>query len=246
MKRYQEYLTERNESLDGHRATVLETVIEFRASFRCNEVQRRAEQETLLQEPFDFYFDELLQTGIVRLAGQDFVGDYYALDLPHLGASPLGGIWVSCHFCYLAEKARESRSDNADDVAAIEQFLKEQAVLQQEWTDDSVRDFAGDELSRLIETGFRYVQLFDRISLCCSEQKDAAEIHLPCGNTFIVSPRIKDGSCTISPSPFPPTADFFSMATVRRLPAQQYDDNQLRNAMEAASLENFDVRLIGH
>jgi hypothetical protein len=239
LKRYQKFLTERNETLDGHRAAVLETLIEFCASFRRDEMQRRAMQAELLQEPFDFYFDELLQAGIVSRAGQDFVGDYYVLDLPLLGTSPLGGIWVSRHFCYLAEKALENRGDNIDDVAAIEQFLKGQAELQREWTDESVRAFAGDELQRLIETGFRYVQFFDRISLwlCCAERTEAVDIKLPGGDSFQWTPQ-KDGNIAIEPYPFNVAALELTVNT-RHLPASQYDRDGLRQAIEAAPVEHL-------
>jgi hypothetical protein len=243
LKRYQEFLTERNETLDGHRAAVLETLIEFRASFRRDEVQRRALQAELLPVPFDFYFDELLQSGIVSRAGQDFVGDYYVLDLPHLGTSPLGGIWVSRHFCYLAEKARESRSDNIDDVAAIEQFLKEQAELQREWTDESVRDFASDELQRLIETGFRYVQFFDRISLwlCCAARTKAAAMNLPGGDSFQLTPR-KDGSIAIEPYPLN-VAPLELLVDTRRVPANHYDRDGLQQAIDSATVERLNWTL---
>ncbi|MBT4863827.1 MAG: DUF3891 family protein [Planctomycetaceae bacterium] len=238
-KRYQDFLAERNEALDGHRAAVLEILIEFRASFRRDEMQRRAMQAELLQDPFDSYFDELIQAGIVRHVGQDFVGDYYVLDLPHLGTSPLGGIWVSRHFCYLAEKARESRSDNIDDVAAIEQFLEEQAELQREWTDDSVRDFAGDELQRLIETGFRYVQFFDRISLwlCCAERTEAVDMKLPGGDSFQLIPR-KDGSIAIEPYPLNVAALELTVDT-RRMSARQYDCDDLQQAIGSATVEQL-------
>jgi len=239
IKRYQKFLAEKNESLDGHRATVLETLIDFRASFRRDEVKRRVEQAALLQEPFDSYFDELIQADIVRLAGRDFVGDYFVLDLPQLGTSPLAGIWVSRHFCYLAEKARESRGDNADDVAAIERFLKQQAALQREWTDDSVRDFAGDELQRLIETGFRYVQFFDRISLwlCCAERIEAVEMKLPGGDTFRLTPR-EAGSIAIEPYPLN-VASLELTVDIRRIPSNCYDHDGLRQALDTAAIERL-------
>jgi hypothetical protein len=67
--------------------------------------------------------------------------------------SPLGGLWVSLHFCWLAEKAWENRRDRPEELAAVESFLDDQAARQQEWKRQAAPLAAADELDGLIETG---------------------------------------------------------------------------------------------
>ena len=84
------------------------------------------------------------------------------------------GMWVSRHFTWLAERARESRRD-VRDQDAIERFLCAQAELQSAWMaslSSQVRDAM--ELEILCETGFRRLQFFDALSLwlCCATRTE--------------------------------------------------------------------------
>lgn len=146
---------------------------------------------------------------------------------------PLNGIWVSKHFCWLAEQARESRSDEPDDLQAIEMFLDAQEQLQHRWKATVVHES--------IDGGFHAVQFFDRLSLwlCCATRTEPLEIDCPGFGSIRLTPST-DNRIVIAPDPL--SADgsrsekpLELSVTARRLPARRYnDDAELQAILQSA------------
>lgn len=91
---------------------------------------------------------------------------------------PLSGTWVSRHFCHLAEHALASHADNRGDVAAARRFLADQEQYQQQLRSLALKDVTAREFDSLSEMGFRFLRLFDGLSLwlCCAEQTDPFDV----------------------------------------------------------------------
>jgi hypothetical protein len=153
------------------------------------------------------------------------------------GRSPLQGLWVSKHFCWLAESAREHRGGNRQDIAAVDAFLAAQETLQSQWWGEAATRFDGGELADLVENGFRCVQFFDRISLwlCCAERSQPWDVELPeqTGSVFRFTPRSSVDS-TIDPYPLScPQLDLSVQAKL--IAAKRYSsDEELHGALSAA------------
>ena len=150
----------------------------------------------------------------------------------------LGGVWVSKHFCWLAERAQESRKDEPAELTPIQEFLQTQADDQARWKQLAAVSFEQHELDALIEAGFRYVQFFDRISLwlCCAQRSEPFEIDNPGGGKISLTP-LDSNRFTIDPWPL--SVDVMSLAVdARRIPARDYaSDAELHGAISAASPE---------
>jgi Fe2+ or Zn2+ uptake regulation protein len=116
------------------------------------------------------------------------------------GGSALGGIWVSKHFTFLAERAGHGQSGETHPFAG---FLAEQRRLQKQWTAEITREHGPAEASLLIEAGYRWVQVFDRFSLwlCCRERTATEAFELPGGETVHFTP-LKSGEIAVEPYPF--------------------------------------------
>jgi hypothetical protein len=215
------------------RAMVLDTVLSFRHGFQIEELLDELPQVT---RPTVYRTVKLLHdAGVIRRGVDGAMEPAVA----RVGSSRLGGLWVSRHFCWLAEKARESRDDVPDDLAAIERFLSEQAELQQKWTDQGVREFAGEELPRLIETGYRYLQFFDRISLwlCCTENPHPIEMALPGIEPIRLIPQAGE---TIVVEPFALRVESLELSVdASRVPAHRYDQDHLQQVIAAAPSERL-------
>lgn len=234
--RFQRFLDSRQMRLTPERAVVLDAALSFRHGFRIDELLRIVASEGVDRSAASEIV-KLLERGGVLRSGVD--GSLQAA-ISRAGSSPLGGIWVSRHFTYLAEQARESRREDPRDLAAISRFLAEQHTLRREWTTDSLRDFAGEELERLIETGFRYVQFFDRVSLwlCCAKTTEAVQMELPGREPVRFAPR---DSQNIVVEPFPLSAHRLELSvSARRVPARRYDDDDdLRRTIRQAPRERL-------
>ena len=91
-------------------------------------------------------------------------------------ADPLAGIAVSRHFCYLSRQVQSSGHADADDLAAIDRFLTEQAGVEATLSNRARSQHFGtgsrEDLEKLCDFGFRTVRFFDNVSLwlCCSER----------------------------------------------------------------------------
>ncbi|MGC1273903.1 MAG: DUF3891 family protein [Planctomycetaceae bacterium] len=216
-------------------AAVLETVLRHRGSFGVDRLRTEVvSDEELTAEAFAASLTKLERFGAIVRLPVVLGGPAYAINLPTTGGSPLGGVWVSRHFCALAESAREHRADRPDEVAAADAFLVEQSAKQGGWA-AAVREFAGDELKRVLDTGFRYVQFFDRISLwlCMAERDEPWEATLSSSLTLKFTPR-SPREIEVSPWPFGPAALELS-APAMTIPAVSYqDDAALRKTVADA------------
>ena len=171
--------------------------------------------------------------GLIRPLPGGVGGPAYAIDLPAVGESPLGGLWVSGHFRALAETAKEHRDDPGE-VAVIDAFLADQDAKRAAWR-AAVREFAGDELDRVIDTGTRYVRFFDRISLwlCMADRTEPWEATLSSSLSLSFTPR-SPREMVVDPWPFGPTALELS-APENRISTEPFADAAaLREALAAA------------
>ena len=159
--------------------------------------------------------------------------------------SPLGGIWVSRHFWWLAAKARESRQENAEDTAAIEGFLDAQLKLQAEWREEARDQFDEHDLNHLIEIGFRYVQFFDLFSLwlCCAQHTQIYEMEVPGNGPIHLTPL---SSHEIAADPFPLSVDRLELTVpARRIPIRRNaDDAELHAALQNAPTERLSWTIV--
>lgn len=99
------------------------------------------------------------------------------------GESPWCGLWVSRHFCYLAELAIDHREDSADRGAAS-QFVLDQEQNQRKWRSAIGGEAMSDGHSPHEIAGLHGLQFFDRMSLwlCCTEPREPLEITDGSGN----------------------------------------------------------------
>jgi len=164
----------------------------------------------------------------------------------------LRGNWVSRHFCYLAEQVRRHRPNKSADVAAVERFLDEQARLQSEGQDLLRAMFSDiDNLNFCLETGYRLLQFFDRLSLwlclCSSPLSrrlkpyqhllDGPEIDplLSIVGQLLPGP-VGGGADRLALEPYPLSVPRLELsATARRLPTEPFgSDDDFRRALEQA------------
>ncbi len=187
-------------------AAALEHLLRHRGSFG---VERFGNEATagggLTEESVAASLARFERKGLIRRLPDGLGGSAFAIDLPSVGGSPLGGLWVSGHFRALAESAKEHRDDPAE-VAAIDAFLAEQDGKRADWR-SAAAGFAGEELERVIDTGTRYVRFFDRISLwlCMAERDEPWEATLSSALTLRFTPRPSSGTVReigVDPWPF--------------------------------------------
>lgn len=91
-----------------------------------------------------------------------------------------GGLWISRHFCRLAQLAIAHRQA-ASDLSAAQRFLATQAFAQPHWR--ARLGVAADSPTELL--GLHGLQFFDRLSLwlCCAERSQSQEFDDPAGGT---------------------------------------------------------------
>lgn len=249
MQRYDGWLRSEGQPLTPERATVLDVALGFRGLFGIGELQRavgRAGLPALGRVELRLILSELASAGIVRCARNRLREPAMCeMAVGRIGAAPLGGIWVSRHFCWLAEQALPSRGDQPDERDALERFLQEQAERQARWTDDAVRDFAGEHLDRLLNAGFRYVQFFDRLSLwlCMAERTEPQEIELPSGQPLRFTPQ---SPTEIAVDPYPLAVSRLELIVpARRIPRRPYaDDTDLHAALSTAPVVELHWSLV--
>jgi len=154
--------------------------------------------------------------------------------------APLPGIWVSKHFCWLAEQAREIRPHIRDDLAAIDEFLAEQRTTHRLWREVLEAEIPTSEAELLMKIGFRFLQFFDRLSLwlCCAERQDVWKVRAKNFGELTFTPT-QNGVLTIDP--FPLSVDRLKLSvTSRRIPQQQFaGDEEFRHALRNAKQETL-------
>lgn len=165
---------------------------------------------------------------------------------------PMGRVWVSRHFQYLARLALDARKESGEEVAALNSFLAEQAEIEHadRASYASLPELKG-HYDELAEEGFRYVQMFDRMSLwlCCADRTTPQEFKLPDRNTIRFTPCDNAGLSssansprigqTIAASPNPLSVDRLELSVpARRIAARQYaNDASYHTALTSAPVE---------
>lgn len=164
---------------------------------------------------------------------------------------PLAGLWVSRHFCWLAQKAENSRSDDADECVAIRQFLADEALRQSALREHARAQYGDAGLYELIDIGFQYVQFFDALSLwlCCSARLEPYEDRVPSGGPVRFAPvQVADNTLHNAGNPYEITAEPYPFSVgrlelsvaARRIPARRYTGNiDLRTALQSARSETL-------
>ena len=244
VSRFQDWLRAQGYPLTMERASVLDAALGFRGLFGVGELQRAINKAGPLQLSridLRLILGEMSSAQIAHCAQHRLREPALCeITVPRIGHAPLGGLWVSRHFCWLAEQARPSRQEHREELAALDQFLDEQARQQAAWIDEAVREFAGEHLDRLLNAGFRYVQFFDRVSLwlCCAERTEPEEIELPSGQPIRFIP---ESATEIAVEPYPLSVESLELIVpARRVPARRYtDDADLHQTLQNAPTEQL-------
>jgi hypothetical protein len=171
---------------------------------------------------------------------------------------PLAAYAISRHFCFLAEQVSHGGRHNADDLAAVDRFLKRQRDVQAQLEQNAALRGSAEEFSRHRELAYRTVQFFDRVSLwlCCADEREPQSMTAPMGEVVIFSSRLvppvteepasgvyrlrvprpdyRKWHVAITPYPLSADAHEFSLEA-RRIPARGYtDDADLQTARNRA------------
>jgi hypothetical protein len=216
-------------------AAVLDELVRSRKFASADRLQAELLRGTDLTEAaIDASLQRLERRGLLRLTNQPLGGDAIQMDLAVVGASPLGGIWVSRHFTSLAEQSCESKAAEDRATAPLRRFLSDQEFLQRVWL-NAVKDFAGDELERVADTGFRFVQFFDRISLwlCTADLDEAWEATLSSKLAVRFTPRTAQ-EIVVEPWPFRTPAIELSVPAIAIEAAPLTSDAALRHVVKSA------------
>ncbi len=147
-----------------------------------------------------------------EIAPADFLKAWTASITRAEKVSPIGGIIVSRHFCWLGQYRLESRTDPPEVTAILREFLSAERARQQHLGERDRRPEG--ELQRLTAT----LQFCDLLSLylCCGTR---ASVEFP---QALASRRIRltwrNGGCVLDPTPF--RAGVSLSVSARRYPAQ--------------------------
>ena len=247
-KRFRRILESRGLRLTRERRSIADAVFRFEGTFYAYQViDRAAELRTSVpvrRATVDRILPLLEDAGLIQRIYRGIEVDCFEVTLPNPEPSPLAGIWVSRHFCWLAERARENRSENVADLAAIETFLAEQASLQLKWREDVSKSFAAEQVDTLSDAGFRYLQFFDRLSLwlCCAHRTQAYRMTAPNGGTLCFVPCV---SGRILLEPYPLSVERLKLAVpALRIPARKYtNDSELQQAIARGLVEPLEWEL---
>lgn len=151
--------------------------------------------------------------------------------------TPQAGLWVSGHFCYLAERALEHRvkESNTEESAVLQRFLDLQSELQS----GCLLDLAESMTAEQIESGFRHIQFFDRISLwiCGAAREKRVQLTTPFGESIELTP-IDAKTIVVTPPAL--SADVELVVPVCRIPSRRYaDDRDLQSTIADANTERL-------
>ncbi|MBW3541246.1 MAG: DUF3891 family protein [Planctomycetes bacterium] len=151
----------------------------------------------------------------------------------------LCGLWVSRHFCCLAQRALAGRSGESLVTRPLQEFLWQQSPKQRHWREAATVSIAETELEALMNSGLQYLQALDAISLwmCCSPSPEPFETTLPGGQILRLA-MCASGRILAEPHPLS-VARLTLCVPARRIDARRYaDDADLRQALAAAPLEH--------
>ena len=139
--------------------------------------------------------------------------------------NPLSGLWVSKHFAHLATQARPARRADKIEKSAIDQFLIGQKTLRSSFRRAALSMFEGiPELEAGIETGFKWLQFFDALSLwlCCAAVTEPTTLSLPGDRQLTAQPQTTE-NIVLTPWPLKPMLLSISLLA-RRIVAHPYPD----------------------
>lgn len=244
IQRFRPYLQQHGKRWMRERSLILAEVFEGEFPFDHDYLIKRLSRHRVSRSTIFRTLELLIRAGLLQQSTTTAAHTVFKVVTP-LRPSPLGALWVSQHFCWLAEKARNTRSENEEDLKAIERFLDEQSALQIDWEEEEREQavelvFMGpNRFDSLIETGFRYVQFFDALSLwfCCAPLTEPFETQLPDGGNSRWSPSTAaNGTVEIAVDPYPLSVDRLELTvSCRVVPARTYtDDADLQNALQTA------------
>ena len=160
--------------------------------------------------------------------------------------SPAGGLWVSRHFCWLAELAQKNRRSEPAEVAAVDEFLREQRVGQLFQADASRESVSNPQRVRqesltYEEAGFRWLQFFDGLSLwlCCAPRDRPHSLPIPGGGELWLKPRGDTSAGRIQLVPYPLDRPQITLTvTTRRVAARPFvTDASFQAAYQAAEVQ---------
>lgn len=141
--------------------------------------------------------------------------------------APWSGLWVSHHFCALAELALEHRDDGVDRIAA-QAFIKEQEAQQRQWR----AEVNEPNVTAIERAGLHALQFFDRVSLwlCTAERTAEQTFSDASGQSTVWTP---ESATTIRISGGGFTADELSLSVAAMAIEQRRyaDDSDLRGAI---------------
>ncbi len=213
-------------------AAALDAIIAYRGFAPLERLRSKLSRECDLTEPVtDAALRRLESRSLIESSEQMIGGSAYGILVPALGASPLGGVWVSRHFTALAEHACESKGEDATAVAPLRRFLRDQAWSESRWL-KAEKEFAGDDLDRVADTGFRYVQFFDRISLwlCMAERDEPWDTVLSSKFAVRFTP-LNAREFTVEPWPFKTPALEVAVPTISIEADPLFSDKALRHVL---------------
>lgn len=149
-------------------------------------------------------------------------------------------VWVSRHFCWLAEQARKNRPDNPDDVRACETFLSAQHALQERWMRES--GLLPEEFDAIAELGTQFLQFFDRLSLwlCCAKRSTPDTLTIPGERAVAVTfAPLTDDRVLMTPNPLAQDSLTVDLVALR-IPQRAYaNDAELHAALRMATSERL-------
>ena len=158
------------------------------------------------------------------------------------GGSTLAGIWVSRHFTFLAERAREHDKAGAPIWG---EFIEEQRHFQSSWAAEIQKEFGAKRAYALIDQGTRWLQFFDLLSLwlCCGERTETESFETP-NNQIVHFTPLKSGEIAVEPYPFSAPALLLN-ADAKRTSKKIYSDRaEFQNDFEQSKSESLEWKLV--
>ena len=156
--------------------------------------------------------------------------------------STLAGIWVSRHFTFLGQRAREHDPAGA---AIWAEFLENQKYLQSQWSAEAQREYGVHEAKALVELGTRWVQFFDLLSLwfCCRERTETEAFEMPAGEMVHFTP-LKSGEVAVEPFPFS-VPELSLQVEAKRMDQKTFADRaEFQAAFDEAESERLEWKIV--
>lgn len=157
---------------------------------------------------------------------------------------PLAGLWVSGHFCFLAEQSLAHRGDEDPESDDLQVFLATQREYQCDLRDAALEHLTPRELSTMTRFGRQFLRLFDGLSLwfCCAERSEPFDVQfagLDVQFVPVAAERVVVTPFILSDHPLQLSVP------ARRVEARKYtDDTDFQSAFAAAPVEQLTWTLL--